>query len=96
MVSILTILPWVIWIVINHRIIIRSKLCPAAFYRITNSFFALYFFNSIVNPLIYAVRMQEFRKAATKLFCTKTPELAPVQLPTLHVRTQAIPAEERT
>ena len=95
-VSILTILPWVIWIVINYRIIIRSKLCPAAFYRITNSFFALYLFNSIVNPLIYAVRMQEFRKAATKLCCTKTPELAPVQPLTLHVRTQAIPVEERT
>ena len=95
-VSILTILPAVIWTVILHRITIRSKLCPAAFFRITNSLFALYLFNSIVNPLIYAVRMQEFRKAATKLCCTKTPELAPVQPLTLHVRTQAIPVEERT
>ena len=95
-VSILTILPWVIWTVILYRITIKSKLCPAAFYRITNSFFAIYLFNSIVNPLIYAVRMQEFRKAATKLFCTKTPGLAPVQPLTLHVRTQAIPVEERT
>ena len=95
-VSILTILPWVIWTVILYRITIRSKLCPAAFYRITNSFFAIYLFNSIVNPLIYAVRMQEFRKAATKLFCTKTPGLARVQPLTLHVRTQAIPVEERT
>ena len=95
-VSILTILPAVIWTVIPHRITIRSKLCPAAFFRITKSLFALYFFNSIVNPLIYAVRMQEFRKAATKLCCTKTPELAPVQPLTLHVRTQAIPVEERT
>ena len=95
-VSFLTILPGVIWTIITHGIIIRSKLCPAAFYRITNSFIALYLFNSIVNPLIYAVRMQEFRKAATKLFCTKTPELARVQPLTLHVRTQAIPVEERT
>ena len=95
-VSILTILPAVIWTVIPHRITIRSKLCPAAFFRITKSLFALYFFNSIVNPLIYAVRMQEFRKAATKLCCTKTPELARVQPLTLHVRTQAIPVEERT
>ena len=95
-VSILTILPAVIWTVIPHRITIRSKLCPAAFFRITKSLFALYFFNSIVNPLIYAVRMQEFRKAATKLCCTKTPGLAPVQPLTLHVRTQAIPVEERT
>ena len=35
-------------------------------------FSTLYFFNYIVNPLIYAVRMQEFRKAAMKLFFTKT------------------------
>ncbi|CAH3171260.1 unnamed protein product, partial [Porites lobata] len=60
--SFLAILPFVIWIVIAHHM--RSKLCPAVFVRITNSFSALYLFNSIVNPLIYAVRMQEFRKAA--------------------------------
>ena len=98
-VSILTILPWVIWTVILHRITVRSKLCPAAFYRITKSLFALYLFNSIVNPLIYAVRMQEFRKAAKKCFCTKTLELArvqPMEPLTLYVRTQAIPVEERT
>ena len=93
-VSFLTILPWVIWNVIAHRI--RSKLCPAVFFRITLSFLALYLFNSIVNPLIYAVRMQEFRKAAGKLFCTKRPELAQAQPVTLHVRIQAIPVEERT
>ena len=94
-VSFLTILPGFIWTIITHCIIIRSKLCPAVFFRMNKSFFALYFFNSIVNPLIYAVRMQEFRKAATKLFCTKTLEVARVQPLTLHVRTQAIPVEER-
>ena len=43
--------------------------------------------------------MQEFRKAARKLFCTKTSELArvqPMEPLTLYVRTQAIPVEERT
>ena len=64
--SFLTILPWVIWIVIGHHM--RGKLCRAVFVRITSSFSTLYLFNSIVNPLIYAVRMQEFRKAARKLF----------------------------
>ena len=64
--SFLAILPFVIWNVIAHHM--RSKLCPAVFVRITNSFSTLYLFNSIVNPLIYAVRMQEFRKAARKLF----------------------------
>ena len=70
--SFLAILPWVIWIVIGHHM--GSKLCRAVFVRITNSFLTLYLFNSIVNPLIYAVRMQEFRKAARKLFFTKTLE----------------------
>ena len=93
-VSVLTILPFVIWIVIAHHI--QSKLCHAVFLRIEFSFVLLYLFSSIINPLIYAIRMQEFRKAATKLFCTKTLELAPVQPLTLHVRTQAIPVEERT
>ena len=96
-VSFLTILPWAIWNVVLQRI--WSKLCPAVFFRIDDSFALLYLFNSIVNPLIYAVRMQEFRKAATKLFCTKTSELArvqPMEPLTLYVRTQAIPVEERT
>ena len=64
--SFVAILPWVIWIVIGHHM--RSGLCPADFVRITYSFSTLYLFNSIVNPLIYAVRMQEFRKAARRLF----------------------------
>ena len=96
-VSFLTILPWAIWTVVLQRI--WSKLCPAVFFRIDYSFDSLYLFNSIVNPLIYAVRMQEFRKAARKLFCTKASELArvqPMEPLTLHVRTQAIPVEERT
>ena len=96
-VSFLTILPWAIWTVVPQRI--WSKLCPAVVSRIDYSFDLLCLFNSIVNPLIYAVRMQEFRKAARKLFCTKASELARVQRMeplTLHVRTQAIPVEERT
>ena len=96
-VSFLTIRPWAIWNVVLQRI--WSKLCPAVFFRIDDSFALLYLFNSIVNPLIYAVRMQEFRKAARKLFCTKTSELArvqPMEPLTLYVRTQAIPVEERT
>ena len=65
--SILTILPWVIWNVIGHHIA-GNKLCPEVLSHIHYSFYLLYLFNSIVNPLIYAVRMQEFRKAARKLF----------------------------
>ena len=64
--SLLAILPCVIWNVIDNPM--RSKLSPAVFFRISKSFLTLCLFNSIVNPLIYAVRMQEFRKAARKLF----------------------------
>ena len=46
-----------------------SKVCPEIFYRI----------DYIVNPVIYAVRMQEFRKAARELVCTKTLALTRVQ-----------------
>ena len=69
-VSVLTILPWVIWIVISHHI--QSKLCHAVSLRIDHSFRVLHFFNSMVNPLIYAIRMHEFRKSARTIFSTKT------------------------
>ena len=52
-----------------------SKVCPEIFYRIDYSFFVLHLFNYIVNPVIYAIRTQEFRKAARKLVSTKTLEL---------------------
>ena len=72
-VSFLTILPRTIWHIIPPHM--SSKVCPEIFYRIDCSFFALYFFNYIVNPVIYAVRMRKFRKAARKLVSTKTLEL---------------------
>ena len=56
-----------------------SKACPEIFYRIDYFFFALYLFSYIVNPVIYAVRMQEFRKAARKLVSTKMLALTRVQ-----------------
>ena len=78
-VTFLTILPLTIWNVIFYRV--WSKLCHAVLLdRITYSFSVLYYFNSMVNPLIYAVRMLEFRKAARKLvFSTKTLESMRVQ-----------------
>ena len=96
LVSFLTIIPWIIWTVIHYHIWSKGHVCPLVLYRIRDSFYVLHLFSSIVSPLIYAVRMQEFRKAAKKCFCFKTLEVAQVQPLTLHVRTQAIPVEERT
>ena len=69
-VSFLTILPCTIWHIIPPHM--SSKVCPEIFYRIDCSFFALHLFNYIVNPVIYAVRMRKFRKAARKHVSTKT------------------------
>ena len=64
-VSILTILPATIWMAIAQYIL--DHMSCAAFLKLDNTLALLYYANSIVNPLIYAIRMQEFRKAVKEL-----------------------------
>ena len=73
--SFLTILPLAVWIAMLRHI--GWELSPVIAYRFNLTFFALYLCNSIVNPIIYALRMQEFRKAARKLCCYR--ESKPVE-----------------
>ena len=73
--SFLTILPWAVWVAISSNI--WCELSPGITYRFHLTFSALYLCNSIVNPIIYALRMQEFRKAARKLCCYR--ESMPVE-----------------
>ena len=73
--SFLTILPWAVWVAILSNI--WFELSPVIAYRFHLTFSALYLCNSIVNPIIYALRMQEFRKAARKLCCYR--ESMPVE-----------------
>ena len=73
--SFLTILPLAVWIAMLRHI--GCELSPVIAYRFTLTFSALYLCNSIVNPIIYALRMQEFRKAARKLCCYR--ESKPVE-----------------
>ena len=79
--SFLTILPWAVWVAILSNI--WCELSPVIAYRFHLTFSALYLCNSIVNPIIYALRMQEFRKAARKLCCYR--ESMPVESIELHV-----------
>ena len=65
--SFLTILPWAVWVAILRHIWCELSAVIADRFNLT--FLALYLCNSIVNPIIYALRMQEFRKAARKLCC---------------------------
>ena len=71
--SFLTILPLAVWVAMLRHI--WCDLSPVIAYRFHLTFFALYLCNSIVNPIIYALRMQEFRKAARKLCCCRESKL---------------------
>ena len=73
--SFLTILPLAVWVAMLRHI--WCELSPVIAYRFHLTFSAVYFCNSIVNPIIYALRMQEFRKAARKLCCCR--ESMPVE-----------------
>ena len=81
-VSILPILPQTIWRIIKQYIF--KQMSFAAFVHITDTLELLYYVNSIVNPLIYAIRMQEFRKAVKQL-CKRTAATSGVQPTELHV-----------
>ena len=71
--SFLTILPAVFWdATINHLSL--DQVSPTIDDRVSYTFDALYLFSPILNPLIYAIRMQEFRKAAKKIICKKKSE----------------------
>ena len=73
--SFLTILPLAVWVAMLRHI--WCELNPVIADRFHLTFFTLYLCNSIVNPIIYALRMQEFRKAARKLCCYR--ESKPVE-----------------
>ena len=64
-VSVLTILPWAIYKSIPNEI--QQKWYKATSVNIYDMLAVIYFANSIVNHLVYAIRMQEFRKALGNL-----------------------------
>ena len=75
-ISVLTILPLAIWMIIAQYIF--KQISPAVVSQIYDRLLLLHYANSIVNPLIYAIRMQEFRKAVTQL-CKRTAATRDVQ-----------------
>ena len=70
--SMITILPWAIWALIP--VDTWNQLPHTTEDRIKHTVLVLYYTNSIVNPLVYTVRMQQFRKAVKELICIMTPE----------------------
>ena len=65
-VSILTILPWAVYVCSPHGLWIQLSNTRQS--HINHAVIFLYYTNSTINPLIYALRMKEFRKAVRKLF----------------------------
>ena len=80
-VSILIILPFPIRMAIRDHLF--SQMSLAAAVHIQETLVLSYYANSIVNPLIYAIRMHEFRKAVKQL-CKRTAATRGVQSLELH------------
>ena len=51
---------------------IQDELSNASRVEMFDMLAIIYFASSIVNPLVYAIRMHEFRKAIGNLVCNKT------------------------
>ena len=66
-VSVLTILPWVIYS--SMLVDLQEELSNTSGVDIYDALAVIYFASSIVNPLVYAIRMQEFRRAIGNLIC---------------------------
>ena len=69
-VSVLTILPFAVYI--SMPALIQEELSSASGIKIHVVVAVIYFASSIVNLLVYAIRMQECRKAVWNLVCTST------------------------
>jgi len=81
-VSLLTILPYAVYYAIPvgewNRLSKTSQL------HIGHAVYVLYYTSSLVNPLIYAIRMKEFRKAVKDLICKTGPDSSHFQPIELH------------
>ena len=67
--SIITLLPWLITICIS---ISSDRLLWIKFTPTRKMASTFYFLNSLLNPVIYAIRLTEFRRASKELFCKNT------------------------
>ena len=81
-VSILTILPYAVYYVIPVGE--WNRLSKTSQFHIGHAVYVLYYTSSLVNPLIYAIRMKEFRKAVKDLICRTGPDSSHVQPIELH------------
>ena len=81
---IMTIVSLLLWLpFVVHTFVLRSVLDRLSFLiykRLRLSFILLYHTNSLVNPIIYTIRMPEFRRALLKLFKRRQRQNAAIPL----------------
>ena len=81
---IMTIVSLLLWLpFVVHTFVLRSVLVRFSFLthlRLTLFFSLLYFTNSLVNPIVYTIRMPEFRRALLKLFKRRQRQNAAIPL----------------
>jgi len=75
--SILTILPYAVYAVIPYGE--WNRLSRTSQIHVRGTVYVLNYASSLVNPLIYAIRMKEFRNAVKDLICSRGPESGRVQ-----------------
>ena len=67
-VSLLLWLPYIIHLLVDWSTNISNSLSPPEKFRLFFSFLFLLFANSLVNPILYTIRMPDFKKALLSLF----------------------------
>ena len=68
LVSLLLWLPYIIYNLVDWSTNISNSLSPPEKFRLFFSFLFLLFANSLVNPILYTIRMPDFKKALLSLF----------------------------
>jgi len=70
-VSLLLYLPYVIWVSVNHisNFKILLSLPSSVRFHLAAVFLNLFYANSLVNPILYAIRLPEYRSALLAFFC---------------------------
>ena len=68
LVSLLLWLPYIIYLLVWWSTNIINSLSPPENFRLFFSFLFLLFANSLVNPILYTIRMPDFKKALLSLF----------------------------
>ena len=85
LVSLLSWLPLIIYLILGS-LQKFPKLSQRSYFHIRMTLLSIFLINSIVNPVIYAMRMPEFRASVLQIFCRTSSRLIQPDLPLRNLR----------